>query len=146
MSIKQLSIYLENKPGKLAEALRFIKEAGINIRALSLADTSEFGILRLITSDLERAEELLSQQALVKSTDVIAVEVDDRSGGLLEILEVLNQANVNIDYMYAFTARVKSAYAVLRVDDCALAEQYLHDSGITTLKGKDLMNLLEKEE
>ena len=146
MSIKQLSIYLENKPGKLAEALRFIKEAGINIRALSLADTSEFGILRLITSDLEKAEELLSQQALVKSTDVIAVEVDDRSGGLLEILEVLNQANVNIDYMYAFTARVKSAYAVLRVDDCALAEQYLHDSGITTLKGKDLMNLLEKEE
>ncbi len=146
MSIKQLSIYLENKPGKLAEALRFIKEAGINIRALSLADTSEFGILRLITSDLERAEELLSQQALVKSTDVIAVEVDDRSGGLLEILEVLNQANVNIDYMYAFTARVKSAYAVLRVDDCALAEQYLHDSGITTLKGKDLMNHLEKEE
>ena len=146
MSIKQLSIYLENKPGKLAEALRFIKEAGINIRALSLADTSEFGILRLITSDLEKAEELLSQQALVKSTDVIAVEVDDRSGGLLEILEVLNQANVNIDYMYAFTARVKSAYAVLRVDDCALAEQYLHDSGIATLKGKDLMNLLDTEE
>ena len=146
MAIKQLSIYLENKPGKLAEALRFIKEAGINIRALSLADTSEFGILRLITSDLEKAEELLSQQALVKSTDVIAVEVDDRSGGLLEILEVLNQANVNIDYMYAFTARVKSAYAVLRVDDCALAEQYLHDSGIATLKGKDLMNLLDTEE
>ena len=146
MAIKQLSIYLENKPGKLAEALRFIKEAGINIRALSLADTSEFGILRLITSDLEKAEELLSQQALVKRTDVIAVEVDDRSGGLLEILEVLNQANVNIDYMYAFTARVKSAYAVLRVDDCALAEQYLHDSGIATLKGKDLMNLLDTEE
>ena len=79
MSIKQLSIYLENKPGKLAEALRFIKEAGINIRALSLADTSEFGILRLITSDLEKAEELLSQKTMVKSTDVIAVKVDDRS-------------------------------------------------------------------
>ena len=146
MSIKQLSIYLENKPGKLAEALRFIKEAGINIRALSLADTSEFGILRLITSDLEKAEELLSQKTVVKSTDVIAVKVDDRSGGLLEILEVLDQAEVNIDYMYAFTAKLKSAYAVLRVDDCALAEQYLHDSGIATLKGKDLMNLLNSEE
>ncbi len=146
MSIKQLSIYLENKPGKLAEALRFIKEAGINIRALSLADTSEFGILRLITSDLEKAEELLSQKTMVKSTDVIAVKVDDRSGGLLEILEVLNQANVNIDYMYAFTAKLRSAYAVLRVDDCALAEQYLHESGIATLKGKDLMNLLNTEE
>ena len=146
MSIKQLSIYLENKPGKLAEALRFIKEAGINIRALSLADTSEFGILRLITSDLEKAEELLSQKTVVKSTDVIAVKVDDRSGGLLEILEVLNQANVNIDYMYAFTARLRSAYAVLRVDDCALAEQYLHENGIATLKGKDLMNLLNSEE
>ena len=146
MSIKQLSIYLENKPGKLAEALRFIKEAGINIRALSLADTSEFGILRLITSDLEKAEELLSQKTVVKSTDVIAVKVDDRSGGLLEILEVLDQANVNIDYMYAFTARLRSAYAVLRVDDCALAEQYLHESGIATLKGKDLMNLLNTEE
>lgn len=146
MSIKQLSIYLENKPGKLAEALRFIKEAGINIRALSLADTSEFGILRLITSDLEKAEELLSQKTVVKSTDVIAVKVDDRSGGLLEILEVLDQAEVNIDYMYAFTAKLKSAYAVLRVDDCALAEQYLHDSGIATLKGKDLMNLLNTED
>ena len=145
MSIKQLSIYLENKPGKLAEALRFIKEGGINIRALSLADTSEFGILRLITSDLEKAEELLSQKTIVKSTDVIAVKVDDRSGGLSEILDVLDKAEVNIDYMYAFTARLNSAYAVLRVSDWELAENVLHESGIATLKGKDLMNLLETE-
>ena len=145
MAIKQLSIYLENKPGKLAEALHYIKDAGINIRALSLADTSEFGILRLITSDLEKAEELLSQKTIVKSTDVLAVKVDDRSGGLAEILDVLDKAQVNIEYMYAFTARMNSAYAVLRVNDCVLAEQVLHDSGISTLRGRDLTNLLDTE-
>lgn len=143
MAVKQLSVYLENRPGKLAETIRHISDAGINIRALSLADTAEFGILRLITEDVTRAELLLSSNTIVKLTDVVVAKMDDKTGGLRVILDVLEAAGVNIEYMYAFTARQKSAYAVFRVDNCALAEENLQANGIAPLQEGDLQALLE---
>ncbi len=143
MAIKQLSVYLENRPGTLAETIRIISDAGINIRALSLADTTEFGILRLITEDVEKTAELISPNTIVKTTDVVAAKMDDRAGGLRSILDILDRAGVNIEYMYAFTAPGDSAYAVFRVDNCARAEEYLAASGVVTLKGNDLHEMLD---
>ena len=142
MAIKQLSVYLENRPGTLAETIRHISDAGINIRALSLADTAEFGILRLIPEDLGKAEQLLSSETIVKLTDVVVAKMDDRTGGLRVILDVFEAAGVNIEYMYAFTAPRQSAYAVFRVDDCALAEEHLKQSGIEPLQEGDLQAIL----
>ena len=143
MAIKQLSVYLENRPGTLAEMIRHISDYGINIRALSLADTAEFGILRLITADVTRAEQLLSSETIVKLTDVVVAKMDDKAGGLRVILDVLEAAGVNIEYMYAFTAPGKSAYAVFRVDNAALAEDSLRANGIEPLQEGDLQALLE---
>ena len=146
MAIKQLSVYLENKPGKLAEAIGIVSGAGVNLRALSLADTLNFGIMRLITSDLEAAEKALSDKTAVRITDVIAVRMDDRSGNLYEVLKVLEDAKVNIEYMYAFTATRQSACAVLRVDDCALAEKALAEAGMPALGEEDLFELLDEKD
>ena len=143
MAIKQISVYLENKPGTLAKIIRNISDAGINIRALSLADTAEFGILRLITEDVERAVELLSEKTIVRLSEVLAVKMDDQSGGLGAILDVLEETRINIEYMYAFAAPDQSAYAVFRVDDAQSAEDYLNIKGIVTLQNGDLQNLLE---
>lgn len=143
MAIKQISVYLDNKPGTLAKIIRNISDAGINIRALSLADTVEFGILRLITEDVEKAEQLLSAKTIVKLSEVIAVKMDDQSGGLGAILDVLEEARINIEYMYAFAAPNQSAYAVFRVDDSQSAENYLNAKGIVTLQNDGLQTLLE---
>ena len=142
MAIKQLSVYLENRPGTLAETIRHISDAGINIRALSLADTAEFGILRLIPEDLGKAEQLLSSETIVTLTDVVVAKMDDKTGGLRVILDVFEAAGVNIEYMYACTAPHQSAYAVFRVNDCELAEKHLKQSGIEPLQEGDLQALL----
>ncbi len=143
MAIKQLSIYLENKPGHLAAVIRKISKAGINIRALSLADTAEFGILRLITDDVEQAEQLLVEDTIVRLSDVIAVKMDDRSGGLQKILDILEEAKINIEYMYAFTAPNQNACAVFRVDNTQSAEDYLNVKQIETIQNKDLQDLFK---
>ena len=96
MAITQISAFLENKPGKLAEAITSITEAGINIRALNLAETKDFGILRLIVSDVAKAKETLGKEIIIKETPVVAVKMEDHSGALKEILDVLSGANVNI--------------------------------------------------
>ena len=103
MKVEQISIFLENKAGRLAEVTRILGKGGINIRALSLADTSDFGILRLIVNDHEKAKQILKDNGFtVGRTEVIAVEVEDRPGGLNSILEILFKANINVEYMYAF--------------------------------------------
>src|SRR5512144_2171416 len=103
MKVEQISVFIENKSGRLAEITRILAEAGINIRALSLADTSDFGILRLIVNDNDKAKEVLKQHGFtVGKTDVVAVEVEDRPGGLHKLLNILYTANVNVEYMYAF--------------------------------------------
>ncbi len=134
MSIKQLSVFVENKPGKLLEIVKTLADADINIRAMSIADTKDFGILRLIVSDTEKAKSILSDECVVTVTAVIAAEMSDKAGALSTILDAFGKANINIEYMYAFTASTTlGAYVVIRVDNNEAAEKVLHDNGIATL-------------
>ena len=112
-TIKQFSIFVENKQGKMAELTRMIADAGIDLRTLSLADTRDFGILRIIVNKPDDAETLLNQNGWAfKSTPVIGIKVPDVPGGVAAVLEALNEANVNVEYMYAFVNRT-SEYSVL---------------------------------
>ena len=143
MAITQLSVFLENKPGQLAAAVKLISEGGVNIRALSLADTRDFGILRLIVSDNKKAKELLMEKSIVTETPVIAVKMEDEAGALNRILQSLQEEQINVEYLYAFTgAAAYSAYTVLRVDDAAHAELVLKNAGVPTLSDAELMQLL----
>ena len=106
MKVEQLSVFLENKAGRLAEVTQVLAEARVNIRALSLADTSDFGILRLIVDETERAKETLKNAGFtVGRTSVVAVQIEDRPGGLNNILQALREDGVNVEYMYAFVQR-----------------------------------------
>ena len=106
MKVEQISIFLENKSGRLAEVTTILSEGGVNIRALSLADTADFGILRLIVNDCDRAKEILKSNGFtVGKTEVLALEVPDRPGGLARILRILDGAGINVEYMYAFVNR-----------------------------------------
>ena len=127
MFITQLSVFIENKFGRLSEVLDVLAENGINIRALSIAETSEFGILRMIVDDIEKAKQLLRESGvIVKSTQVIAVPLSDRPGGLAEIVNILRDGGVTIEYLYAFLSRESDkAQVVLRVDDPQKACQVL---------------------
>ncbi len=139
MALKQLSVFVENKPGKLLEAVKALANANINLRAMSIADTKDFGILRLIVSDISKAKEILSEDMLVTVTDVVAVEMKDEAGSLFSILTALSDAGINIEYMYAFTASTGfGAYVVFRVDDNAAAENALSAQGIKLLSDSDI--------
>ncbi len=143
MAITQLSVFLENKPGQLARAVKIISNGGVNIRALSLADTRDFGILRLIVSDVAEARELLQGLSIVTETPVIAVRMDDQAGALNDVLQALNRANINVEYVYAFTGNdTLSAYVVFRVDDVAHAENVLREAGVSTLDDEGIKKLL----
>ena len=143
MAITQLSVFLENKPGQLARAIKIISNGGVNIRALSLADTRDFGILRLIVSDVGKARELLHELSIVTETPVIAVRMDDQAGALNDVLQALNKANINVEYVYAFTGNdALSAYVVFRVDDVAHAETVLREGGVPTLTDEEIKKLL----
>ncbi len=137
MRVEQISVFLENKAGRLAEVARILSDTGINIRALSLADTSDFGILRLIVNDNARAKEALKQQGFtVGKTDVVAVEVEDRPGGLHKILDILHRANVNVEYMYAFVQQSGSnAVIIFRFDNLDEAVKVLQANGVTVIEG-----------
>jgi hypothetical protein len=145
MKVNQISIFLENKSGRLSEVTRILGENGVNIRALSLADTADFGILRLIVNDTEKANRLLKENGFtVGKTEVIAVEVEDKPGGLARILGILTEQNVNVEYMYAFVERSRNnAVLILRFDDTSMdkAIRILQESGITVLKGEEVYNL-----
>lgn len=140
MTIHQLSLFLENSPGKTAEPCRLLAGAGINIRTLTLADTEQFGILRLIVSDWESARLLLQDAGyVVNVTEVVAVEVDDRPGGLARLLETLGSSGVNIEYMYAFTfGREGRAVLIFRFNQPDAAVRHLRAAGINVLGGLEL--------
>jgi hypothetical protein len=127
MIIQQVSVFLENQPGTLIGVLTVLKENSVNIRALSLADTADFGILRLIVDDPQVLTEILRKAGLTaKLTAVLAVTVKDRPGDLAEQIEKLAEASINIEYMYAFAAvNDKDAHVALKVDDVVKAEQIL---------------------
>jgi hypothetical protein len=137
MRVEQISVFLENKAGRLAEVTRILAESGINIRALSLADTSDFGILRLIVNDNNKAKEVLAAHGFtVGKTDVVAVEVEDRPGGLHKILDVLFRANINVEYMYAFVQQSgDNAVIIFRFDNLDEAVKVLTANGVTVING-----------
>ena len=133
MIIKQISIFVENKPGRLAEITEIIAKNNINIRALSVADTTHFGILRIIVDNPEEVERILRDAGLTVSiTSVITACIHDRPGGLAEVLKLLSSRDIQIEYMYAFIAKSDNeAYVVMRIEAEDAAVKLLHDSGFT---------------
>ena len=139
MAIQQISVFVENKQGKLVETIKTIADNGINIRAMSIADTKDFGILRMITSDNAKTKEVLSDSTVVNTTEVIAVKMADTPGALYKVIDILSKAGVNIEYMYAFTASGSlGAYVVFRVDDVPHAQKLMDDNGLQSLQENDL--------
>ncbi|MFW5734798.1 MAG: ACT domain-containing protein [Oceanidesulfovibrio sp.] len=143
MKVEQISIFLENKAGRLAEVTRILSENKINIRALSLADTSDFGILRLIVSDTQKAREALKENGFtVGRTTVVAVEVPDTPGGLANILGILSTQGVNVEYMYAFVHQSgKNAILIFRFDRTDQAIEILEQNSIRVVPGETVYSL-----
>ena len=140
MQIKQLSVFVENKSGRLAEITETLAKANVDIRAISIADTSDFGILRLIVDRPEAAVEALRQGTMTGSlTTVIAIGITDKPGEFAKAMRVLADANVGIEYMYAFISRDQNkAYVLLRVDDNERAVECLQSSGIEILTAEEI--------
>ena len=143
MLLNQLSIFVENKGGRLAQITGILGENDIDIRALSVADTTDYGILRLIVNDSEKAYKILKEEGMTVSiTKVIAISVDDTPGSFAKAIRILADKDINVEYSYAFiTPHEKSAYVIIRVDDNERATQVLKDSGIDTLQQEDIFNI-----
>ena len=142
MQIRQISIFLENKPGQLSAICRDLADAGINIATLALADTSDFGIVRMIVDDHEKAQNVLTEKGhVVNVCTVVAVCVPDRPGGMAEVMNVLDTASVNIEYSYAFSFhKAEKAVLVFRFADNAKAEAALGAAGYTTLGEREVID------
>jgi hypothetical protein len=140
MKLQQLSIFCENKPGQVIAPCRLLAREGIDMQALNLADTERFGILRIIVSDWQRAKRVLEAEGFIaRLTDVVAVEVPDRPGGLADVLDLLAKASINIEYMYAFPfVRGEKAVLVFRFDQPDAAIETLRDGGFTMLDSGNL--------
>ena len=143
MTLKQISVFLENKKGRLAEVTKLIAAEKINIRALSLADTTDFGVLRLIVNDPDRCFAALKANNFVaQQTDVIAVEVMDKPGGLQQILDVFDEKNINIEYMYAFVEKkTDKAIVIFRIDQPEKAIDVLEKNKISVLSSEIISKL-----
>lgn len=143
MRVKQISVFLENKKGHLLNVLDTLAKAKINIRALSIAETSEYGILRMIVPDPDKAQKVLAKNNFaVGENDVIVVGVPDQPGGLANILRTLNKAGLNVEYAYAFVAKSgKKALVVLRTEDINAGIKVLKAGKITILSSKEVYNL-----
>lgn len=141
MAIKQISAFVENKSGKLAEITGYLNDAEINIRAFAISDTADFGILRMIVSDPERAEEILQDnQVSVSITEVLVVSIPDVRGSFAQCVKVLAQAGENIEYAYAFlTPEAGCATVIIRVDDPKVAAKALSDAGIRVLEQSEII-------
>ena len=141
MKIKQLSLFLENRPGALSRPVRLLAKAKFNIVTLSIADANQFGILRLILRDWEKAKKLLEKAGfVVRVTDMVAVEVSDQPGGLAKILEVVEKAGLNVEFMYAFTEkRENKAILIFRFDDPDHAIKILRQRNLNVVASVDLL-------
>ncbi len=140
MKITQLSVFLENRRGRLYDAARVLGEASVNIKALTIAENEEFGILRMVVDNPEKALELLKKNGFVASiTDIVAVEVSDRPGGLAVILKILDDNGINLEYMYAFVEKnADNAIVVFRFDDPDRAIEVLSKNNIRVFSKKDI--------
>ena len=143
MTVEQLSVFVENKPGKLVDALEALGNANVDLRALSLADTSDFGILRVIVDKPEEALAALDKaEFLVKSNEVLAVIIGDKPGGLASVVGTLAKSGVNIEYTYAFVAHSHdNAYVILRVNDNDAAVKVMTDNGVSLLTEDEMYNM-----
>lgn len=143
MAIKQLTVFVENKQGTMVSITEILSKNNINIRALSIAETQDFGILRLIVNDEVAAEKILGDAGyLIKITEVVGVKIGDAPGKLCEALKVLDESNINLEYLYAFMARTeKHAYVVLRVEDNDAAENVLVNAGFHLITETDIRKL-----
>jgi hypothetical protein len=141
--IKQLSIFASNEPGQMVKVTDALSAADIDIRAMSVADTQEFGILRLIVSDSEKGRDALkSKNCVVSITEVIGIKVPDRPGSLAKSLKLLADNDINLEYMYAFiTISKEYAYVVIRVQDTETAEKILLENGVELVTQQDIDNL-----
>ena len=140
MTVEQISVFVENRSGQLGDVTRVLEEANINIRALSLSDTTDFGVLRLMADDTEKARNVLSRAGFtVGSTPVVAVDVADRPGGLGRVLAVLSEHGINVEYLYAYTQRESTrATIIFRFDRTEEAVNVLQQSGIRVLGPEDI--------
>ncbi len=140
MYVKQISVFVENRFGRMADIIDALAQNEIDISALSLADTSEFGVLRLIVDKPDLAVDVLKNEGvIVKLSDVLAIAIDDAPGGLAKALKVLTEANVAIEYMYAFVGKADGkAMTVIRVDDEAKAAEVLKNGGVALLTTEDI--------
>ena len=142
MKLNQLSVFLENKPGRLSHPCKALADAGINILTLSVADTHQFGIMRLIMREWETAKQVLEAAGcVVNVAEVVAVEVPDRPGGLAGLLDALEAAGMNVEYIYAFTfRRTDKAIIVFRFEDPDAAVELLKETGVNVIGGVELYN------
>ena len=143
MAIKQLTVFVQNKKGAIVSITDILAKNNVNLRALSIAETEDFGILRLIVNDDKTAERVLSEQGyLIKTVDVVGVKIGDAPGKLTSALDVLDKADINVEYLYAFMARTeKHAYVVLRVEDNITAETALENAGFHLITEADINKL-----
>ena len=146
MKIHQLSVFVENRPGHLVGPCRLLAEAGINIVTLALAETQQYGILRLIVRDWQKAKDVLQAGGFrVTITEVLAVQVADRPGGLVEVLKPISAAGLNVEYMYAFSTKAgDQAVLVFRFEDPDLALQTLQGSAVSFIDTVDLFGRLDR--
>jgi hypothetical protein len=142
-NVRQISVFVENKPNKLAEAMKLLKNSKINIRAMALADTKDFGILRLIVNDTEKTVEILKDASYaVTVTEIVAISIPDSPGQLSRVLDILGESGVNLEYLYAFIGKSdKSVSFVIRVDDNENAYAALTEAGIIQLTENDIAEM-----
>ena len=143
MKIKQLSIFLQNRMGSLSKPLEVLSNANVNIRAMCMADTSEFGILRLVVDNPEKGKEALEESGfLVKITEIIGVEMNDTPGGLTNVLNIIKDNEIDLEYLYAFTHEKEGkAILLLHSDDIDRLISVLKDSDITVVQSDEVYNL-----
>ncbi len=143
MHVEQISVFLENKAGRIAEVTSILAEADVNIRAISIADTSDFGVLRLIVDNNKAAEEALKKHSLtVRKNKVLAVEVNDKPGGLHKIMDLISNVDLNIEYMYAVVQQSRNnAVMIFRFDDTDDATKLLEDNSVTMIDQAQLSAL-----
>ena len=141
--IKQISLFVENRPGRTAKVAKTLSDAGVNIRALTIAEAGDFGVIRMVLDDPDKGYKVLKENAFtVSMTDVLAVEMKDIPGGLYEIVNTLGQNEINVDYAYAFvTAKAQSAMLILRVDDIARAKQVLGEKKVKIATKEEIQSI-----
>jgi len=142
-AIKQISIFAENKPGRMAGVAKALGDAGVNIRALTIAEAGDFGVVRMVVDDTERGYTALREKEfMVSETDVLAVELKDVPGGLYEIVNSLGMNNINVEYAYAFvTAKAERAMLILRVDDVKRAAEVLSEAGVRVATREEIQQI-----